>query len=179
MGYYEHSLMEVAEDLHERYAQLLTSVLAYMEMDESKQEEAERVVRYVISDMRNRSTEIFPHVSYHKETYLHVAAFLQVLEKKHGVLVSYKGEKLLPLSEMKSFRQLQRVVTKMFDYNVQAIDVMVLEGEWSVRFSLEEEFVPCLLNGTDIKASVDVQAKEVMWHWGREETRDDPNHHCR
>lgn len=180
--YYEFLLLELSEDLHERYAQLLTSVLAYMEFEGLGQKEAKSILRYTIDDMRSRSKEIFPHVSEQKTTYLDIRSYLRVLEKKYGIPISYTGENTLSLGQMRSFRQLQLIVTVLIEhFPFQGIQVEVSKETWKVAFTLEEsgslqeEFIYRLSNWTDNKASLTVQERQLIWEWKRREDEHDPH----
>ncbi|ASF41219.1 hypothetical protein CEH05_19445 [Halobacillus halophilus] len=117
---YESLLYEMSYDLHERYAQLLTSALHRIDSAQDSCKETQVLLSHLIEEMRSRSNEIYP-LSFH-EYGLAVAfkRYIKEVERRYGIRVefptSYKLTEVFSTKDVLAFRALQLTIRMIVEY---------------------------------------------------------------
>ncbi|MGI8313672.1 hypothetical protein [Halobacillus mangrovi] len=193
---YESILFEMSYDLHERYAQLLTSALHHLDADSSKNDMKDLLI-HLIEDMRNRSKEIYP-LSY-QEYGLPFAfkSYIKQVEKRYGVKVDladpHKLNQIFAHKGVLAFRLLQITLKLILEYSetdyveieVDQLGILFRYKSYIESFSsAQEELLELLQKDLDIEMEFIRRKDQIEWRWFSAHLvqggkRDDFNCNCR
>ncbi|ARI75786.1 hypothetical protein [Halobacillus mangrovi] len=174
---YESMLFEMSYDLHERYAQLLTSALHHVDADSCK-EDVRALLIHLIEDMRNRSKEIYPLLYQEYGLTFALKSYIKQVEKRYGVKIdfahSHKLNQIFANNGVLAFRLLQITLKLILEYSetdyvkieVDQLGILFRYKSYIESFSSDqEELLQLLQKDLDIEMEFIRRKDQIEWRW--------------